>query len=91
MGLPAPTTQDPNPVSVKVSQEELTSGKLSQRNLEIAIRALHHDGLIILEDVIPDHAYLDHLNQRMVEDAIKLKGMGDKGIISSPNRKEWVS
>jgi hypothetical protein len=88
MGLPTPATQDPDPIYVKVSQEELTSGKLSQRNLEIAIRALHHDGLIILEDVIPDYAHLDHLNQRMVDDAIILKGMGDKGIVSPPNWKE---
>lgn len=77
----APMTQDPNPVCIPVSQDELASGKLSQRNLEIAIRALHHDGLVVLEDVIPDHGNLDHLNKRMVEDAMKLKGMGDKGIM----------
>lgn len=80
--------QDPDPIYVKVSREEVSSGRLSQRNLEVAIRALHHDGLVVVEDVIPDHAHLDHLNQKMVEDAIKLKGLGDKGIISSPERKE---
>jgi hypothetical protein len=87
---PALTTQNPDPIYVKVTQEELTSGNLSQKNLEIAIGALHHDGLVVLEDVIPDHEHLDHLNKKMVEDAIKLKGMGDQGIISSPNRNECV-
>ncbi|KAH8815401.1 putative phytanoyl-CoA dioxygenase [Xylogone sp. PMI_703] len=72
-------TQDPNPISIPVSQEEIKKGKLSQRNLELAIRALHHDGLVVLEDVILDHGHLDHLNERMVQDAMKLKALGDQG------------
>jgi len=71
-------SQDPNPVKVNVSKEELASGKLSQRNLELAIRALHHDGLVLLDNVC-NHAGLDLLNEKMVEDAMKLKTMGDKG------------
>ena len=82
MEYPERITQDPNPISIPVSRQELASGKLSQRNLEVAMRALHHDGLVILEDVVPDHRNLDHLNQRMLEDTMKLKEMGDKGIAS---------
>ncbi|KAI9732734.1 MAG: hypothetical protein M1818_007468 [Claussenomyces sp. TS43310] len=70
-------TQDPNPVAVRVSGEELEAGKLSQRNLETAMRALHHDGLVVLEDIF-NHANLDHLNERMVADARKLKALEDK-------------
>lgn len=64
------------PVAVNVSSEELVSGMLSWQNLELATRALHRDGLVVLEDVI-DHKKLDKLNSKMKEDAQMLQSLGD--------------
>ncbi|KAG0652478.1 Kanamycin B dioxygenase [Hyphodiscus hymeniophilus] len=63
---------------VKVSSSERSSGFLNDKNLEIANRALHADGLVVLEDVI-EHQKLDLLNEKMVTDALYLQGLGDKG------------
>lgn len=49
---------------------------MSWKNLELATRAFHRDGLVVLEDVI-DHAKLDYLNEKMVEDARTLQSLGD--------------
>ena len=64
------------PISVRVSPKEVSSRSLSWQNLELAVRALHRDGLVVLEDVI-DHSKLDFLNVKMVEDARILQSMGD--------------
>jgi len=64
------------PKAVCVSPEERQSNTLSWKNLELVTRALHHDGLVILEDVIP-HDKLDFLNEKMVEDALFLQSAGD--------------
>ncbi|KUJ17911.1 phytanoyl-CoA dioxygenase family protein [Mollisia scopiformis] len=64
------------PHIVKVSPEEKSSGSLSWKNLELATRALHHDGLVVLENAI-SHAKLDFLNQKMVQDALKLQSAGE--------------
>jgi hypothetical protein len=64
------------PKAVSVSPEERQSGTLSWKNFELATRALHHDGLVVLEDVIP-HDKLDFLNKKMVEDALFLQSAGD--------------
>lgn len=66
------------PVSVKPSRSEVSMGSLDSRNLEIAIRRLHQDGLVVVEDVVPHHL-LDHLNTKMVSDARYLQGLGEKG------------
>jgi hypothetical protein len=63
----------PTPISIRTSPSEVDKGKLSQRNLEIATRALQHDGLVVLENVI-SHDILDKLNVKMVEDAYELQG-----------------
>lgn len=65
-----------NPISIVPSREELSSRQLSQRSLEIAVRALVRDGLVVLEDMI-DHAVLDHLNEQMVKDAYELQSRKD--------------
>jgi hypothetical protein len=52
------------PISIPVSKAEIESGKLSQRNLEIATRALVRDGLVVLEDLI-SHDGLDKLNKKV--------------------------
>lgn len=64
------------PISIVPSLSEIRDGLLSQRNLEIAVRALSRDGLVVLEDMI-DHATLDRLNVKMVEDAYDLQARKD--------------
>lgn len=81
---------NPLPITVKPTPQELSDQRLSWRNLELAIRAIHRDGLVVIEDAI-DHARLDLLNQRMVQDALVLQSAGDaspynfnKGSVLSP-------
>jgi hypothetical protein len=64
------------PISIAVSAAENEAGRLTQRSLEIATRALARDGLVVLEDVI-DHSVLDRLNGKMVEDAYELQSRKD--------------
>ena len=86
------------PISVVPSAAELEDGTLSQRNLEIAIRALARDGLVVLEDMV-DHTVLDRLNKKMVEDAYELQARKDspfnynKGNIQQdpPMTEAWFS
>lgn len=66
------------PVTVPVTLEEVATRKLGWHNLEIATRALHRDGLVVLQDVI-EHSKLDALNKIMVRDALKLQALGDAG------------
>lgn len=63
----------PKVCSIKASREEVSCGRLSERNLETAIRHIYHDGLVVVEDVI-DHDVLDRLNHKMVQDALLLSG-----------------
>jgi hypothetical protein len=65
------------PKIVKVSSEEKAAGSLTDRNLELANRAMHHDGLVVLENAISDEK-LDFLNQKMVQDANTLQAAGDE-------------
>lgn len=60
------------PISVVPSERELQDGLLGQRNLEIAVRAIARDGLVVLENMVDD-ATLDSLNEKMVEDAYQLQ------------------
>lgn len=93
----APTLPS-TPISIVPSTSETKSGILDQRNVEIAIRALARDGLVVLEDMV-DHAVLDRLNKKMVEDAYQLQARKDspfnynKGNIQQdpPMTKEWFS
>jgi hypothetical protein len=86
------------PISIVPSPSELKNSQLNQRNLEIAIRALSRDGLVVIEDLVP-HATLDRLNVKMVEDAYELQSRKDspfnynKGNIQQdpPMTAEWFS
>jgi hypothetical protein len=60
------------PTSIRPSKSEIKSVRLSPQNLEIAIRSLYQDGLVVIEDVIP-HDVLDRLNEKMVQDAYTLQ------------------
>lgn len=66
----------PLPVVIQASPEEVSNGELTWKNLERAVRALHRDGLVVLEDVI-EYSKLDMLNKKMVEDALTLQARGD--------------
>lgn len=66
------------PAVVRPSPAEISSSRLNDRNLEIAVRHVHQDGLVVVEDVVP-HDHLDYLNEKMVEDARALQARGDKG------------
>jgi len=66
------------PQVVRPSPEEIREKKLSERNLEIAVRSVHLDGLVVVEGVVP-HEHLDHLNLKMVEDARILQARGEDG------------
>lgn len=56
--------------------EEIKNGKLSPQNVEIAIRSLHRDGMVVVKDVI-EHVKLDFLNARMLKDAYNLSNKGE--------------
>ncbi|KZO92926.1 hypothetical protein CALVIDRAFT_601192 [Calocera viscosa TUFC12733] len=57
--------------SIKPSEEERKTGKLSEANLERAVKIMHEDGLLMIEDAV-DPAHLDKLNERMTSDAFAL-------------------
>lgn len=64
------------PVIIQVSEEEASEGKLTWKNLESAVRALHRDGLVVLENVI-EESKLDTLNKKMVQDVLTLQSKGE--------------
>jgi hypothetical protein len=63
------------PLAIKPNHDEISNGRLGSRNLEKAVRSLHEDGLVVIEDAIP-HEDLDRLNERMVQDALQLQARG---------------
>ncbi|KEQ68392.1 hypothetical protein M436DRAFT_58482 [Aureobasidium namibiae CBS 147.97] len=67
-----------SPVTVHITSQEIAARKLGWHNLEMATRALHRDGLVVLQDVI-EHSKLDALNSTMIRDAYKLQALGDDG------------
>ncbi|KAI1825341.1 hypothetical protein F4861DRAFT_501709 [Xylaria intraflava] len=66
------------PLVVRPSAEEVKSKKLNDRNLEIAVCGVHLDGIVVVEDIVPQ-AHLDHLNTKMVQDARTLQARGEDG------------
>lgn len=60
------------PTSIRPSATEIKNGQLTPQNLEIAIRSLYHDGLVVVENAVP-HAALSRLNEKMVRDAYALQ------------------
>lgn len=79
------------PISIKLSAQELAVNRLTWKNLQIVIRAIHRDGLVVIEDVI-DHPTLDALNREMMEDCVILQSRGEnspynynKGFVRRPS------
>lgn len=56
---------------VKLTPEELSSGKLSSHTLQSALEALHQDGILALENAV-NTTHLDKLNERMTPEAKSL-------------------
>lgn len=63
--------------SIQPSAAEVRDGKLSERNLETAVRHVLQDGLVVVENAV-EHGILDRLNAKMVADAAVLRDMKDK-------------
>jgi hypothetical protein len=70
------TTICSSPISITPTTEELAEGKLTARNLERAIYALHFDGLLVLENVV-NHGHLDELNTYMLRDTQYVADLGE--------------
>lgn len=70
--------QQTHPFTICPSEAEVRNKCLAPRNLELAVRHLHADGLVVVENVVP-HEDLDALNEKMVKDARYLQSLGDKG------------
>jgi len=89
-----------NPVTVRLSDEELESGETRPETIQQLITYFHRDGLVVLENAIPEHL-VDRLYQRMVADNdIYLKnpfvqfnqGESTKNVSQVPPlTKEWLS
>ncbi|KAJ5302101.1 hypothetical protein PENANT_c008G06571 [Penicillium antarcticum] len=60
------------PTSIRPSKTEVQHAQLSPQNLEIAMRSLNQDGLVVVENAIPPGS-LDQLNTKMIEDAYALQ------------------
>lgn len=72
------TAHSLQPGVVQPSSQEVKNLTLDSRNLEKAVRHMHRDGLVIVENVVP-HQDIDLLNKKMTEDAEVLQARGDKG------------
>ena len=66
------------PFVIKPSKDEISRSTLNARNVEAAVRHLHQDGLVVINDVVP-HEQIDYLNTKMVEDARTLQARGKDG------------
>ncbi|KIW80804.1 hypothetical protein Z517_07421 [Fonsecaea pedrosoi CBS 271.37] len=64
------------PASIQATLTERSQGKLSEQNLERAVRQVHHDGLVIVQNAI-DTGVLRKLNEKMVKDAFELRSRGE--------------
>ena len=71
-------TTPQQPFSIKATPEEVRNGRLTERHLEQAVRHILEDGLVVVENAVK-HSVLDKLNEKMVEDAKYLRGLGEKG------------
>ncbi|KAH8659965.1 hypothetical protein BX600DRAFT_482085 [Xylariales sp. PMI_506] len=67
-----------SPAVIRPSAGEIQRSLLHARNLELAVRHVHQDGLVVIEDVVP-HDVLDKLNEKMIEDARMLQALGEDG------------
>lgn len=67
-----------HPHIIRPSLAEQQSQRLNSRNLEQAVRHVHRDGLVVVEDAV-SLSDLDSLNKKMVQDARVLQARGEDG------------
>jgi Phytanoyl-CoA dioxygenase (PhyH) len=67
----APTSNEYLSTKITISPAELTKGEISPDTLAQAVRAIHTDGYVILENAVPSYI-LDTLHEKMDEDTKKL-------------------
>lgn len=73
---------------IRLTDEELVTKSLGSHHLQAALEALNDDGLVILENAV-DPSHLDHLNERMVIDAEKLKVLENAHINFSAETRNF--
>ncbi|KAK5943512.1 hypothetical protein PMZ80_004520 [Knufia obscura] len=56
-----------NPVAIRLTDEELHSGRTRPETIQQCLKYLHRDGLVVLENAI-DEALVDKLYKKIVED-----------------------
>ncbi|KAJ9603823.1 hypothetical protein H2200_012009 [Cladophialophora chaetospira] len=88
-----------NPVVIRLSDEELHSGKTKPETIQELLKYYHRDGFVVLENAIPE-ALVDRLYNRMIQDNVeylKKKHMhwnqgADTGNVSQipPLEPDWL-
>jgi hypothetical protein len=68
----APPLQFQDPITVRVSNEERISGRMTEEHIATAVIAFHRDGFVVLENVVdPEHCAV--LDKEMCEAAEHMK------------------
>ncbi|KAK3671908.1 hypothetical protein LTR78_008274 [Recurvomyces mirabilis] len=65
--VPAVHRYGDNPVTIRLSDEELNSDKTNWDTIQEVLKYYHRDGLVVLENAIPEHM-IDILYNKIVED-----------------------
>ena len=55
-------------VTVRLSDDERTSGKILEEHVGVAVSAMHRDGLVVLENAV-DISHIDELNDILTAEA----------------------
>ena len=71
-------TANQGPIVIRPSEMEIQNQSLDSRNLEKAVRHVHRDGLVVVENIVL-HDELDRLNAKMTKDAFMLQAKGKDG------------
>ena len=64
--------------TIRPSLGEIANRRLRARTLEAALEALHHDGIVVIEEVV-DTVDIDRLNESMLKDTKVLVARGKDG------------
>lgn len=68
----APPLQFQDPITVRISDEERISGRMTEEHVAAAVIAFHRDGFVVLENVVdPEHCTV--LDKEMCEAAERMK------------------
>ena len=70
--MSASPLQFQNPITVRISNEERISGRMTEEHVAAAVIAFHRDGFVVLENVVdPEHCTV--LDKEMCEAAERMK------------------